>query len=94
MASLLARLGLFSARRAWLVVSAWVLLLLAMVGAVVGFGGSLSSNLTLNGTPSQTVIDQLKESFPMRRAAVPRLCFTKPMARRSRERRRRPLTPH
>jgi RND superfamily putative drug exporter len=64
MASLLARLGHFSARRAWLVVSAWVLLLLAMVGAVVGFGGSLSSNLTLNGTPSQAVIDQLKESFP------------------------------
>ena len=64
MASLLARLGHFSARRAWLVVSAWVLLLLAMVGAVVGFGGSLSYNMTLNGTPSQTVIDQLKESFP------------------------------
>ncbi len=64
MASLLARLGNFSARRAWLVVSAWVVLLLAMVGAVVGFGGSLSSTMTLNGTPSQTVIDQLKESFP------------------------------
>ena len=64
MASLLSRLGLFSARRAWLVVTAWVIVLLAMVGAVVGFGGSLSSNMTLNGTPSQTVIDELKKSFP------------------------------
>ena len=64
MASLLARLGHFSARRAWLVVTAWVVVLIAMVAAVIGFGGSLSSNMTLNGTPSQTVIDQLKSSFP------------------------------
>lgn len=64
MAQLLFRLGRFSARRAWIVLSAWIVLLGLMVGAALTFGGSFSSNLTLSGTPAQQVIDDLKKNFP------------------------------
>ncbi len=64
MAQLLFRLGQFSAKRAWLIVATWVLVLGLAMGAAFGLGGKLSSSMTLNGTPAQTVIDQLKKSFP------------------------------
>ena len=64
MASLLYRLGQFSARRAWLVLVTWVLVLVAAAAAAFGLGGTFSSSMTLNGTPSQSVIDKLTESFP------------------------------
>jgi len=63
-AQLLFRLGRFAARRAWIVLSAWIVLLGLMIGAALTFGGSFSSNLTLSGTPAQTVIDDLKKNFP------------------------------
>lgn len=64
MAQWLYRLGQFSTKRAWIVVVAWVLILGAAVGGAVGLGGKLSSNMSLDGTPAQSVIDQLKKSFP------------------------------
>lgn len=64
MAQLLFRLGRFSARRAWIVLSGWIVLLSLMIGAALSFGGSFSSNLTLSGTPAQQVIDDLKKNFP------------------------------
>lgn len=64
MAKLLQALGRFSARRAWLVIISWFLIL-ASVGtwAVVGMG-KLSSSMSIDGVPAQTVIDQLQKSFP------------------------------
>ena len=64
MASLLYKLGLFSARRAWVVITTWVLILAAAIAAFVNFGGTLSTSMSLPGTPSQVVIDDLKSSFP------------------------------
>ena len=64
MASLLYRLGKFSARRAWLVIITWVILLAASVTLALTAGGKLSSSMSINGVPSQVVIDQLKKSFP------------------------------
>ena len=64
MASLLYRLGSFSARKAWFVVLAWVLILGAAGGAALTAGGKFSSNMSINGVPSQVVIAQLKKSFP------------------------------
>ena len=64
MAQFLYRLGRFSAKRAWLVIGAWVLVLGLAVGAAMGLGGKFSSSMTLDGTPAQSVIDQLKQSFP------------------------------
>ena len=64
MAQFLYRLGRFSAKRAWLVIATWVLILGLAVGAALGLGGKFSSSMTLDGTPAQSVIDQLKQSFP------------------------------
>jgi len=64
MAELLYRIGKFANRRAWLVIISWLLLLAATVSAMVVTGGKLSSAMTIGGTPSQVVIDDLKKSFP------------------------------
>ena len=64
MANLLYKLGQLSARRAWVVIVAWVLILGATGGAMAAFGGKLSTTMSLPGTPSQLVIDDLQKSFP------------------------------
>jgi len=64
MARFLYWLGNFSARRAWLVIGSWVLILGVALGAALGLGGTLSSTVKLDGTPAQSVIDQLAKSFP------------------------------
>ena len=64
MAELLYRFGQFSARRAWLVVIAWVLILVASVSAMALSGGKLATTLSISGTPSQQIIDELRDKFP------------------------------
>ncbi|WP_228506457.1 MMPL family transporter [Plantibacter sp. VKM Ac-2880] len=64
MAELLYRLGRFSARRAWAVLISWIVILGISVGAFLAFGGTLSSAVTIPGTPTAKVTDQLSESFP------------------------------
>ncbi|HEY7854187.1 MAG TPA: MMPL family transporter, partial [Aquiluna sp.] len=64
MANLLFKLGTFSAKRAWAVIVAWILILGTAVGLMAGFSGRLSSSMTIDGIPSQDVIDRLADSFP------------------------------
>ena len=64
MAELLYRIGQFSAKRAWLVIITWILILVATVSAMVLSGGKLSTTLSISGTPSQQIIDDLKDKFP------------------------------
>ncbi|TFD69317.1 MMPL family transporter [Cryobacterium sp. Hb1] len=64
MASLLYRLGRFSARRAWLVIVAWVVILGLAVGAFSAFGGTLTSSVSIPGTATQKVSDELAAKFP------------------------------
>ncbi|KDA05372.1 RND transporter [Microbacterium sp. CH12i] len=64
MAELLYRLGRFSARHAWKVITAWVVVLGLSVGAFLAFGGALSSAITIPGTATTKVTDQLAEDFP------------------------------
>lgn len=64
MAQLLYRLGLGSAKRAWLVISVWLVLLATTLTLMIAGGGKLSSSMTIDGLPSQKIVDQLKESFP------------------------------
>jgi RND superfamily putative drug exporter len=64
MAGLLYRIGRFSARRAWAVVTAWVVVLALAVGAYLAFGGALTSAVTIPGTATEEVTDQLAEEFP------------------------------
>ncbi|SDM61122.1 putative drug exporter of the RND superfamily [Cryobacterium flavum] len=64
MASLLYRLGRFSARRAWLVIVSWVVILGLAVGAFALFGGTLTSSVSIPGTATQKVSDELAAKFP------------------------------
>jgi RND superfamily putative drug exporter len=64
MASLLYRLGRFSARRAWLVIISWLVVLGLAGGAFALFGGTLTSAVSIPGTATQRVADQLSEEFP------------------------------
>jgi RND superfamily putative drug exporter len=63
MAGLLYRIGRFSARRAWAVVTAWALVLALSVGAYFAFGGTLTSAVTIPGTETEKVTEHLQEEF-------------------------------
>lgn len=76
MATLLYRLGRFSARKAWLVVTAWLLLLGLAGGAFALFGGALTSAVSIPGTATQEVSDQLAEKFPAASGGLGTVVFT------------------
>jgi uncharacterized membrane protein YdfJ with MMPL/SSD domain len=64
LAQLLYRLGTFTARRRWVVLAAWLLLVLVVGFLIRTIGGNTSNNLDLPGTGSQEVSDLLAERFP------------------------------
>ncbi|MFJ4029249.1 MMPL family transporter [Paenarthrobacter sp. NPDC089989] len=64
MASLLYRLGKFSYRRRWLVISLWLAVLVAVGGSAAAFHGTMSNNFTIPGTETQRMADKLKEALP------------------------------
>lgn len=64
MAEFLYRLGLASARRAWLVVVAWVVVIGAAGGAFAAWGGTLNSAITIPGTPTAEVTARLQAALP------------------------------
>ncbi|MFD1722829.1 MMPL family transporter [Amnibacterium endophyticum] len=64
MASLLYRLGRFAARRHWTVIVTWIVLL-ALGGVGYGvFGGTISSSISIPGTATSKVTDELARKFP------------------------------
>jgi putative drug exporter of the RND superfamily len=64
LATLLYKLGLFSARKAWSVIVAWIVLLAITAGLALSLGGKLTTSMSIDGVPSQVVVDQLQKSFP------------------------------
>lgn len=64
MAELLYRLGKTAARRAWLVILAWVLALAGAAGAYVAWSGELTTSFDIPGLPSSEVVDELQEGLP------------------------------
>jgi RND superfamily putative drug exporter len=76
MATLLYRLGRFSARRAWLVIVAWVVILGLAGGAFALFGGTLTSAVSIPGTATQKVSDELSEKFPQAAGGRGTVVFT------------------
>ena len=64
MALLLYRLGKFSYRHRWLVVSLWLAVMLAVGGAAAAFHGTLSNNFQIPGTETQQMADKLKKDLP------------------------------
>lgn len=64
LAALLYRLGRASARRAWIVLAAWIAALAVAVGGFLAFGGALSSNFSIPGTATDKVTQQLADALP------------------------------
>jgi RND superfamily putative drug exporter len=64
MASVLYRLGSMAARRAWLVIVAWVVILGIGVGSFLAFAGTLGNSFDIPGTASGAVTDELAETLP------------------------------
>jgi RND superfamily putative drug exporter len=64
MAELLYRLGRASARRAWLVVLCWTAVLGLTGGAFATWGGTLSSAISIPGTPTAAVTERLQDALP------------------------------
>ncbi|MFC7927868.1 MMPL family transporter [Microbacterium laevaniformans] len=64
MAEILHRLGTFAARRAWIVIAAWAVVMgIAVGGFAVGFKG-LNSSFDIPGTASGAVITDLEQKLP------------------------------
>jgi RND superfamily putative drug exporter len=64
MASFLYRLGKFSYKRRWLVISLWLAVLVAVGGSAAAFHGTMSNNFSIPGTETQRMADKLKEALP------------------------------
>src|SRR4029453_17749436 len=64
MALLLYRLGRFSYRHRWLVLSAWLAVLVAVGGSAAAFHGTMSNNFQIPGTETQRMLDKLKQDLP------------------------------
>ncbi len=64
MATLLYRLGRFSARRPWRVITGWIVILALAGGAFLLGGGALSSGFSIPGTPTAKINDQLADELP------------------------------
>ncbi|MDQ1614950.1 MAG: putative drug exporter of the superfamily, partial [Actinomycetota bacterium] len=60
----LRRLGTTAARRPWLFIGAWLVVLIAVVGLRHQFGGTFANNYTVPGSESSTGLDVLGKSFP------------------------------
>ncbi|TSE16453.1 MMPL family transporter [Arthrobacter sp. KBS0703] len=64
MALLLYRLGKFSYRHRWLVISLWLVALAAVGGSAAAFHGTMSNNFQIPGTETQQMADKLKKELP------------------------------
>jgi uncharacterized membrane protein YdfJ with MMPL/SSD domain len=55
---------MFTARRKWVVLGAWIVLIAALIAVSKSFGSNTSNNLSLPGTDSQAAADLLAARFP------------------------------
>ncbi|WP_372736562.1 MMPL family transporter [Nocardioides sp.] len=78
MSTLLHRLGATAYRRPWAFVLTWILVLGSVLGLAVTSNGHISTSLTIDGTPSQQVLDQLREEMPLASGGQGTLVFTVP----------------
>lgn len=78
MSTHLQRLGGLAHRRPWFFILAWLLLLGGVLGLAATSGGSISSSMTIDGTPSQQVIDQLRDELPEASGGQGTIVFTVP----------------
>ena len=78
MSTFLHRLGALAYRRPWAFVLTWLVILGSVIGLAVTSAGHISSSMTIDGTPSQRVLDQLREDLPAASGGQGTLVFTVP----------------
>ena len=61
---LLERLGGYAARRYWVIIVAWLVILGGLLGARHAFGGEYVNNYTVSGSDSAAGLDLLNSTFP------------------------------
>ncbi len=76
MSIFLYRLARFSYRRPWVFILTWLLIVGGVLGLAVASGAKISSAITIDGTQSQTVIDQLRTEFPETSGGQGTIVFT------------------
>lgn len=79
MATFLYRIGHFAYRRAWITISAWLLVLAAMLGGGLALGGQFEESFSIPGTESQETIDTLNAVFPQASGASVETVFQAPV---------------
>ena len=78
MSTFLHRLGALAHRRPWAFVLTWLVVLGSVLGLAVTSDGHISSSMTIDGTPSQRVLDQLRAELPAASGGQGTLVFTVP----------------
>lgn len=76
MASLLFRLGAFSAKRHWLVIITWILVFVGITAWSAGVGKHYSSAFEVPNTESQIALNMLNERFPASTGSTVHVIFT------------------
>jgi RND superfamily putative drug exporter len=61
---LLERLGAFAARRHWIVIIAWLIILGGLIGAMHQFGGEFVNDYTVPGSGSSNGLNLLNSDYP------------------------------
>ncbi len=82
MSTLLHRLGALAYRRPWAFALTWVIALSSVVGLAVTSDGHISSSMTIDGTPSQRVLGQLRQDLPAASGGQGTIVFTVPEGER------------
>ncbi len=78
MSTFLHRLGGTAYRRPWPFILTWLVVLLGVIGLAVASNGQISSSMTIDGTPSQQVLDRLREDLPVASGGQGTIVFTVP----------------
>jgi RND superfamily putative drug exporter len=78
MATFLSRLGRGAFRRRGRVLAAWIVVLVALVGVLLAFGGKLDNEFSIPGSESQQARDVLGTEFPAASGTNAQIVFTAP----------------
>ena len=78
MANFLKKLGLYSFKHKWIVISAWLVIVSVVLGLMFTFQKPASNNISIPGTEAQTTIEKAEKLFPNAGGGTGRIVFEAP----------------